>query len=335
MSINNELANAATGERDYSLDFPFSLGAPCHEAGFRTEIDDFQVVEDLGFLPDGGGEHLLLNIRKRDQNTRWVAGLLAQWYEVEDSAVGYCGLKDRRAVTTQWFSIHLPGKGEISMPALEGCDILAHGRHPRKLRPGMHRSNAFRLVLRFSQGRIEDVNNRLELIQVQGVPNYFGEQRFGRDGNNLVEVERIVSSQRPRFRGRRGGLYLSAARSWLFNQVLAERVARGSWKDDAVRDGPLWGRGRVRIDEAAVREEATILEPWQPWCLALEHSGLQQERRPLVLHPMDLHWAWQDCNLELSFSLPPGTYATAVVREIARLRLPARGYPDDIADTLA
>jgi len=307
----------------YDLDFPFSLGAPTRSAGFRTVAEDFQVVEELGFSPEGTGEHLLLNIRKRDENTRWVAKLLAQHFDVAESTVGYCGMKDRRAVTTQWFSVQLPGSGSVVLPELGGCEILASGRHPKKLRPGMHRENAFVIRLRFDDTAMPDIESRLEMIAQHGVPNYFGEQRFGIAGNNLREVAAIVSSPQPRFRGKRGGLYLSAARSWLFNTVLAERVRRGTWRAGAVNDAPMWGRGRPEVAPEVAVEEAEILADWQSWCNVLEHSGLRQERRAMVLAPRNFQWRWHGNDLELSFSLPPGSYATALLRELAQLHTPS------------
>ena len=305
---------------EFSLTFPYSLGCPPVSAGFRSQLEDFQVVEDLGFAPAGSGEHLLLQIRKRNENTRWVARLLGEHYGIPELGVGYCGLKDRRAVTSQWFSVQLPGADTPAPPSLPGCELLASARHPKKLRPGMHRGNDFAIVLRVDPEGVAEVQQRLEAVARQGVPNYFGEQRFGRDGNNLREVARIVGSRQPRFKGQRGGLYLSAARAWLFNLVLGERVRQQVWTE--VADGPLWGRGRSAASETLARDEAEILAPWAPWCLALEHSGLKQERRPLVLAPQNFVWHWQGSDLHLAFSLPPGTFATSLLRELAQLQAP-------------
>lgn len=305
----------------FSLDFPFSLGPPRHHMGFRTQIEDFQVMEKLGFDPGGSGEHLFLHIRKRDENTRWVALKLAEFFGVDENAVGYCGLKDRRAVAEQWFSVQLPGRTDVQMPEISGCEIIAAARHSKKLKPGMHAGNQFVICLRGDEQCRAEIDSRLLTIAERGVPNYFGEQRFGRGGNNLVEVEKIVSSRQPRFKGRRGGLYLSAARSWLFNQVLSKHVESGDWL--TIADGPLWGRGRSGAEAELVLREQELLEPWQSWCLALEHSGLRQERRSLVLRPDELDWSWHGGDVTLSFCLPPGTFATALLRELALLDAPA------------
>jgi tRNA pseudouridine13 synthase len=312
----------------FSLAFPRALGEPAWSAGFRREFEDFRVDEELGFEPSGEGEHFLVRIRKTNQNTRWLAGWLAQACGVDESAVGYCGLKDRRAITSQWFSIQLPGTAAPSLPASPGIEVLARTRHHRKLRPGMHRGNGFVIRLRDLECDRDALAARLEMVAGEGVPNYFGEQRFGIGGGNLVEAAAIVARRSPRFRGRRGGLYLSAARSWLFNQVLAARVSDGTWNRPLAGEesghprGPLWGRGRNPAPGAVAELEAAVLSSWQSWCEALEHSGLSQERRDLILVPGDFRWQWQGRDLELAFSLPPGTYATAVLRELARLKAP-------------
>ncbi len=322
LSMNDKDFAPPSETGSFSVDFPRAHGSPPGEAVMRRECADFQVDEDLGHHPEGQGEHLYLLVRKTNQNTRWVAGLLATAFAVDPLQVGYSGLKDRRAVTTQWFSVPVPmGSGMPPLPTLEGCEILAAGRHPRKLRQGSHRGNRFAIRLREFRGDDATLEQRLRAVQSLGVPNYFGEQRFGIDAGNLREVERMIATGSPRFKGSRGGLYLSAARSWLFNQVLAARVLDGTWLEDGA-DGPLWGRGRNPAVESDAKREASLLAPWQAWCHALEHSGLRQERRPLRLLPGDLCWRREGDDVLLDFSLPPGCYATALLREVAVLSVP-------------
>ncbi|MGD8177043.1 tRNA pseudouridine(13) synthase TruD [Marinimicrobium sp. ARAG 43.8] len=318
---------------DFDLRQPAAHGGPVANAGFRTVPEDFRVNEDLGFEPEGDGEHWLLNVRKRGDNTPWVAGQLARCAGVPVRDVGYCGLKDRHAVTTQWFSIHQPKGAAPDWPAVnsESIQLLSIARHPRKLRRGQHRRNEFVIRLRDVtpvSGQTRDaLNERLERVKAFGVPNYFGEQRFGRGGQNLVQAHHwLVDGQTIRQRQQRS-LVMSAARAWLFNAVLAERVREGTWREPLSGDpasspsGPLWGRGRPLSSDACAALEARAMEPWARWCEGLEHVGLQQERRPLVLKPDDLHWRWDDNDLELVFSLPPGTFATAVLAELAHLKV--------------
>lgn len=331
------------------MDFPFSLGLPTATALFRSELEDFQVDEELDFPFSGEGEHLCLHIEKRGENTRWIALLLAQFFGVDEVAIGYCGLKDRRAVTRQWFSVHLPNTGGAKLPELPAApkyQVLSSARHHKKLRRGMHEANRFVIRLRQLQGDREAMESRLQQVVEQGVPNYFGEQRFGINGGNLLEADRLLEEQygSNRQRGRRkqgsskggspkGGLYLSAARSYLFNLVLAERIRQGCWvsalEGEAKPTGPLWGRGRSG-EPAAVREiEEAVLSPWQDWMNSMEFSGLKQERRSLVLHPEGLSWQWfaseeggnDNMDLELSFALPSGGYATSVLRELTQLQV--------------
>ncbi|OGT19401.1 MAG: tRNA pseudouridine(13) synthase TruD, partial [Gammaproteobacteria bacterium RBG_16_57_12] len=308
----------------------------------------------LGFEPGGQGEHVLLHIRKRNQNTEWVARQLARIAQVPAREVSYSGLKDKQALTTQWFSVSLPGKAMPDWSALTSADIeiLRAERHQKKLRRGSHHANRFRLVLRRIIDEPGELEQRLQQIADQGVPNYFGEQRFGRNGNNLRQAWRLFTGEfREKDRHKRG-LYLSAARAMLFNQVLSRRVVSGTWNKALAGDlmslagsnsvfaasviseeimqrvaahdihpsGPLWGRGELGTrGEVAVLEQQ-VLERFAPWCRGLEQAGLQQERRPLRLQVAELGWQWlDDTTLALEFQLPRGAYATAVVRELMQV----------------
>lgn len=314
---------------DFSLQFPYAYGEPEARARFRVEPEDFQVEELAGFTPTGRGEHSVLQVRKRNENTSWVAGQIARLAGVSNNDVGYCGRKDRRAVTSQWFSVYLPGQGTEPDWASLNSDtiaVLAVDRHNKKLRRGEHLANRFVIRLRDLQtGDRPALEQRLSRIVTEGVPNYFGEQRFGRGGGNLDRAQSLFVDQRPIRDRQQRGLILSAARSWLFNQVLSERVRRGDWQKTLAGDpveagsGPLWGRGRPLSVDATLALEEAALAPWSAWCAGLEHVGLQQERRALLLRPEQPDWRWLDGDLELDFTLPPGTFATAVLREIAQL----------------
>lgn len=189
------------------------------------------VSEELGFPLAGSGEHVWLRIRKRGLNTDQVAGHVARRAGVSRRNVSYSGMKDRHAVTEQWFSIWLPrtviDDWQDGMP--DGVEVMEHGRHSRKLHRGTHRSNRFMITLRECAGEAAAVEQRLAEIGRDGVPNYFGEQRFGRDGTNVTHAEAMLAGQEVVHDRHRRGIYLSAARSWLFNLVLARRVTDGSW----------------------------------------------------------------------------------------------------------
>lgn len=301
-------------------------GVPLGRALFRSCPEDFQVDELLDWEPSGQGEHLLLHIRKRDQNTQWVAGLLAQLAGIKRNDIGFCGLKDRFAVTTQWFSLHLPGR-DLTLAELTHGDfeIVSAHRHHKKLRRGMHQGNQFNIVLRDFRPDPDALEERLTRIQQLGAPNYFAEQRFGHSGNNLYEAQKLIAADRLKGNRRGTGLYLSAARSWLFNLLVERRIEINNLSAPIEGDetGALWGRGRSNTNAEVIAIESAVLADWQNWCYALEHAGLKQERRNLLLRPEKLQWTWlQQGHLQLVFSLPTGAYATALLREIAELIRP-------------
>lgn len=334
-----------------NVDLPYAGGRPGVRGVLRRLPEDFQVEEDLGFALTGEGEHVFLQIRKRNENTDWVARRVAQVAGVKPMDVGYAGLKDRHAVTTQWFSVHLPGRAEPDWSGLENenLQVLAVQRHNRKLRKGALKGNRFRLVARNLEGDLDGLEARLARVRAEGVPNYFGEQRFGIEGGNLARARDLITGRRRESNPHKRGLYLSAARSMLFNEVLAHRVTQGTWNlplagdamalagshsffvvdevDEEIRrrcaemdihpSGPLWGKGELPTRGEARGLEETALEPLMPWCAGLERFGLDQERRPLRLKVEELEWAFPaEGELRVSFRLAAGAYATTVMREI-------------------
>lgn len=314
----------------FSLDFPYAYGQPDATAAFRVEPEDFQVDEILGFEPLGEGEHVYLHVWKRGENTAWVAERIAELAKVQVMDVGYCGRKDRHAVTTQWFSIYLPKKElEPDWVALNGdtIKILSVGRHQHKLRRGDHETNSFIIRLRdFVVAEKTEFEQKIEKVLAHGAPNYYGEQRFGRNANNLPEAHAIlVEGKRIRDKQKRG-LMLSAARSYLFNQVLAARVLANNWRElingepESFPSAPLWGRGRSAATDEALALETAAMDTWAEWRDGLEHVGLSQERRALVLKPAAASWRWIDADLEISFTLGSGEFATTILRELAVLQ---------------
>ncbi len=298
--------------------------------------EDFRVTERPLQPPAGEGEHLWLEVEKNGANTVFVAQQLALAAGAQDWEVGYAGLKDRHAVTRQWFSIHRP-KGEtpdLTLLQHPEFKVLSQSRHLKKLRPGDLQGNHFRIVLRDVAGDRDAVEANLQAVASQGVPNYFGAQRFGHDGGN-VEQGRAMLAREIRVRHpKKKGLYLSAVRSFVFNEVLALRIQQGLWGQGLPGDvmdeaghatGPLWGRGRVSTTDQAQALENSVAARHATLCDGLEHAGLDQQRRALVARPVDLSWDWPQADqLVLAFSLPAGTYATSVLDEILRTTEPDR-----------
>lgn len=308
--------------------WPNAYPASGAKATLKLLNEDFIVTELPLQLPSGEGEHLWLDIEKNGANTAFVAQQLAQAAGVQERDVGYAGLKDRHAITRQWFSIHLP-KGETpDLTVLEHPEfrVLSQSRHLKKLRPGDLRGNRFRIVLRDVTGDRDAIEANLEAVASHGVPNYFGAQRFGHDGGN-VDQGRAMLAREIRVRNpKKKGIYLSAVRSFVFNEVLALRIRQGLWgkslpgdvMDEAGRaTGPLWGRGRVATTDQAQALENGVAGCHATLCDGMEHAGLEQERRALVASPVDMSWEWPQADrLVLAFTLPAGNYATSVLNEI-------------------
>ena len=300
-----------------------------------------------GFEPDGEAS-TLLRIEKRNANTEWVA---QQWPDsrVSRRGSGLFRAEDRHAVTRQTFSVQLPGRQEPDWESMqiEGVRVLSSGRHSRKLKRGAHKSNQFRICLRDLHGSRAEAETRIEQVARLGVPNYFGEQRFGRNGENL-HLARTLFAGRRMSRSQRG-FALSAARSFLFNSVLDRRVAAGDWngaldgdvwmlagthsifgpqpRDDDLQarlaafdidpTGPLWGKGNLRSGGQVAVIEAEVAMAQPDLANGLVEAELSQERRSLRLRVQQLQQSWaEDDALVLEFTLVSGAFATAVLREI-------------------
>lgn len=301
---------------------PLSDGAIGAVSGvFRSSPEDFRVDEILGCDFSGEGEHVYLQIEKIGQNTLWVIEELGRQLGVDRALFGRSGIKDRHAVTTQWISIQDP-KSALTFDALDipGVRILAIERHDKKLRPGAHLENRFQLQLRGLNGT-DAIESVLTSISERGFPNYFGEQRFGFDNQNLQRGWELLASRRLA-KHKKKGIYLSALRSFLFNKVLDTRVKEDLFQipDEFDDTGPMWGRGRIQASKKQQAYEQEVLEAWRPLCDALEYSGLNQERRPLLVIPKEVDWKWiAPDHLELIFSLPAGAYATSLIRELGNI----------------
>ena len=293
----------------------------------RTVPEDFEVTETLAFEPSGAGEHLYLFVEKRAITTGEAHRRLADSFDVPRADVSYAGMKDRHAVARQWFSVRGP-RDEADTPGPE-LRVLRRARHPRKLRRGELRSNRFRIRVRGVSG---DVESHLRRIARHGVPNYFGPQRFGVDGGNVAAARQWAGAGRPRVARFTRGLYLSSLRSFLFNEILGRRVADGTWDTalagealiEGAPSGPLWGRGTLPSQGAALELESATTGAFPDIVHVLEHAGLRQERRALRLEPTDLSWSLEGDILTVECALPKGAYATSVLVEVGAFR-DARG----------
>ncbi|MFK8067816.1 MAG: tRNA pseudouridine(13) synthase TruD [Gammaproteobacteria bacterium] len=307
----------------------------------KQNNEDFRVTELPLDLPSGEGEHIWLLVKKDGANTAFVAQCIADYASVKLMDVGYAGLKDRYSISEQWFSIYFP-KGDTPdflQLTHDEFTVLAQHRHVKKCRRGDLVGNQFEIVLRDVEGDHTRIEANLLQIQQHGVPNYFGPQRFGRGGGNVAQGHRMLTRETRGRQQKKKGIYLSAVRSFVFNEILAERINNGLWSntlegdvfdDQNMPTGALWGRGRISTAGAAADLENAIAKRHAALCEGMEHAGLKQERRPLTAIPENMSWQWLDeSQLQLSFSLSAGYYATSVMREILDAQEPDRFKASD------
>ena len=330
---------------------PYAHSGPAGVGRLRVEIDDFVVDEMLGFEPSGEGEHVFLRIEKRNRQTESIAQNLARFVGVRRRDVGYAGLKDKFARTIQWFSVLVPFDVNPEWSRFNDAtvEILRVERHCRKLKRGALLGNRFKILLRNLEADRQQTENILLSIRNVGVPNYFGPQRFGRYGQNiLAAVTLFKSPQSIRNRYKRG-IFLSAARSCVFNLILAARVNRQNWnyaccgdamilhgsnsyfRIDTLTDeinqrtkagkihptGAMWGIGPSDVSGEILGLENQVVSENRLLCDGLEANGLKMARRSLRLMPNFLEWQFMGSDsLKLTFTLPPGGYATSVLREL-------------------
>lgn len=333
---------------------PYLHGGPLGSAGFKVQPEDFQVEERLGFEPSGVGEHCLVWIEKRDLDSNTAGARLADAIGLRRRLVSHCGLKDRQAVTRQWFSLHMPGQASPEPAALEsqGLRVLRITRNTRKLRRGIHLGNRFIIRLRQPDFDATQAEQRWQQIVQHGVPNLFGQQRFGNEGRNVEKALAMFRGEFTTSDRLLRGILLSAARSHLFNQVVAHRIQHGTWDralpgevfgfsdngtlllvenqrgDEAQRfaegklelTAPMWGLGELHTASEVRALEQAIAEQQPEITAGLEATGLRQERRVMRLRPTHSEFnVLPDGDLQVSFDLPRGCYATSLMRELIHL----------------
>jgi len=338
----------------------FAYGRPTVQGKIKSQPEDFKVVEQMDVQPSGQGEHVWLLVRKSKQNTDQVSKHLARLANVAYRDVGYSGMKDYFAITEQWFSVWLPKGTEPDWQQfdLPGTEIIRAVRHSRKIKRGTHRANHFSIVVDNLLSPIEEARDalqvRLESIRDGGVPNYFGKQRFGRDANNILQAQQMLSGKKTIKDRNNRSILLSATRSWLFNTILSMRIDSASWLtlnsklnpgEPANLDGsgsvfraaggglenqrlsqldihptaPMWGEYKTENIESYpdLHEfELAAIEPYADLASGLVAARVVYQRRPLRMTVADLCWQIEDEKLQLSFSLQKGQFATSVLREL-------------------
>jgi tRNA pseudouridine13 synthase len=317
----------------------------------RTEPADFDVTEIPAYEPCGQGDHLYLWIEKTGIGPEFLLKLLARKLGISDRDIGVAGLKDRHAITRQWVSVPAMAEERIAAIDGDGLRLLSTNRHTNKLRTGHLRGNRFRITIRGAD-RAAPVERILDRIRSQGLPNYYGEQRFGRDGDTHMTGLAMLRGERigrvPPFKRK---LVLSAVQSWLFNETLAARMHDGllrtvlagdvmmKWPagglfvaEDVLTEqarfdareivigGPMFGTSMFAAAAVAAEREAAVLA-WAGLTIEM-FAGfgklLSGTRRHSIVYLDDLTTEWCDDRLVLSFSLPSGSYATVLLREVMK-----------------
>lgn len=333
-------------------------------ADYKTHPEDFIVTEVLPIANNltGNGEHLWLFIQKCNINTTHLLELLAKATHIPIHDIGYSGLKDRHAITYQWVSLRLPKISNIdtitstinqSLQNHEYINITKFMWHNKKLNRGTHKSNQFCIILRNVIGNKLNIENSLKIIKKDGVPNLFGEQRFGNNGNNLEQaktfLQKQISSKNPKRKySQKESLFISSVRSFLFNEILKKRIENNTWNKAIIGDvfnldgthslfksdidaninhriatgdihatAPLFGISKkISASEMALSLEQEVFNQskHQIFINGLLKLGISSERRALRVLLKDFYWQWQnEDTLQLNFILPTGSFATSVL----------------------
>ena len=323
---------------------------PKQTALLKAECADFVVKEQLGYDMSGDGEFVAVKVRKTDCNTLFVGEQLAKFAGISARNMSYAGLKDRKAITEQWFSLQMPGQPTpgFSQFSLDGVEILEITRHQRKIRIGSLQGNHFEILLRNAE-ETDELKVRLDFLAKNGFPNYFTEQRFGRDGNNLTQALRWANGEIKVKDSNKRSFYLSATRSEVFNLIVAKRIELGlaqqvlhgdilqlngshSWfvadeseelaklqqrlvQQDILLTAPLIGEE----NKSVVDFENEIFAQHQALFDLMRQERMKAARRPILMQPQQFQWQFEPNGLRLKFYLPAGSYATALARELVNI----------------
>lgn len=326
----------------------YLLGTPQQAGRLKAEFADFIVREELGYPLAAEGEFVAVKVRKTNANTLFVGEQLAKFVGISAKNMSYAGLKDRHAVTEQWFCLHLAGKEtpDFSTFECEGVEILEVTRHNRKIRTGALEGNYFELLLR-DVVETDELKQRLSQLQAVGFPNYFTEQRFGRDGHNLTQAQRWASGEISVKDRKKRSFYLSAARSEVFNLVVSQRIADQQMQtvllgdylqlagsnsffevkaedlaqsqqrldeNDVLLTAPLIGENS--LEQNGNEREKAIVAQHENLIGLMKKERMNAARRAMLCKPQDLRWQFEPEGLRLKFFLNSGSYATGLVREL-------------------
>ncbi len=318
----------------------------------RTAPEDFNVTEINNVELSGSGEHLWLYLQKIGSNTEWVANKLANVCQVPRKQIGFAGMKDRHAITKQWFSIQLAKVSDIEaiQSALpDDVTVLKSDYHYKKIKIGQLESNHFEIVIRNIVGSADQIEQNIQNIIENGVPNYFGPQRFGHDLGNIQKCQDWFSGNYKVKSRNLKSLLISTSRSHIFNTIVAQRINNNTWNTaidgdilqldrshswfpisdatpaeiskrlnefDVHLTAAMYGEDGPQSTGECAELELSVASEFQVYQQGFERFRLKQDRRAMRICANDFTFKWINNDLYLSFNLAPGSYATGVMREI-------------------
>ncbi|MFT4650575.1 MAG: tRNA pseudouridine13 synthase [Flavobacteriales bacterium] len=330
------------------MEYPY--GKALQTGVIKSQADDFRVIENLGFEPCGEGEHLFLHIEKESLTTLDLIEQIAREFGVKARDIGYSGLKDKLAVTQQWLSVHLPGQmNNVQIPSSSHYKLLQHSWHNKKIRSGSHRSNSFEVMVRNVAQLSSQTQQQIDDVKAFGMANYFGEQRFGARQDNVERaIHTFTNERRTRKLSRtKRGLYLSALRSFLFNQILTKRIEQNHWHqpllgdvymlsgshslfseeiDDNIIDrfqqqdissaASLYGTGSSRLSETALALENEVFNQYSEIveCLNAQKAKLQMRTTRVTVDSFNVVHDSDTQSLKVIATLPSGCFFTTLLK---------------------
>src|SRR6266851_1597690 len=330
----------------------------------KTQVEDFEVEEIPAYEPCGAGDHLFLWVEKRGMGAEYFQRQVARRLGIPTGEVGTAGLKDRHAITRQWISVPSAVQDHVAELDGDGIRVLGVHRHTNKLKPGHLRGNHFRILIREVDPAAGDrLPPILDRLRAEGLPNYYGSQRFGRDGETAILGMDLLTGRKANLRNSfLKKLALSAAQAALFNDYLSRRLTDGlmrrvlpgdvmcKWPAggmfvaqdvaaeqarfdarETVHAGPMFGRKTFPAAEEAAAREAHVLRDAGLTTSSFHGFGklVQGTRRHNLIYCDDLAAAVESEGIRLTFSLPAGSYATVLLREVMKSEQHSVGDPDE------
>jgi len=335
-------------------DLAFPYGKALASGLIKSRPEDFQVDEELGFEPSGEGEHLFLQVEKSALSTPELVDRISRDYSIHPRHIGFSGLKDKNALTSQWLSLHLPGPQTIpEVAASDAYRVLRAQRNRSKLRRGSHKSNFFRVCIRKLQALPADSRSQLDAISNQGIANYFGAQRFGRDQDNVAQA--LKQLDRRGLKRARRSILLSSLRSYLFNQILSRRIALDHWAQpldgdvfmlrgshsifsqamdaslsdrfdsmDISSTASLYGKGQNQLSGKALELEKQVFAEHGEITDCLDRQDVACQMRALraAVEAFDYEFDQGEQTLRLELRLPAGSYLTSLLDHFVNVSEP-------------